>query len=401
MQPDDPELDVNTKPIWDITLKLGEFFLVAFNVFFTEMPWVCCSLNLVVNTAFLLISGVPFTGEWLSCLKATHSPHPISSSNFINKLSSFMLFAGWWSTFCSLMVLGFFSDPPIVACAGTATDRIAVPSCVLAFERSRQQGCTGQPGQPGQGNCNPGVCPAGCTSTPKKDLTPLMMLLVGVMVIALAHLVWYAESTSDRGVAKRRKQNVVKQWMSLQHGNDSAHAVAVKKKDENANKFGGLLLARMRMRYHLFPDHGHAAAAHVKESLGLVKPGRSRGSGSDDSGSDSDSEGTSTKTTYISDVEAFAASDLMEDGFSNRGDQVNWRVSYVCESDKTDVVSGEHVAKFTLHKEGRIGGHLDLLGRRDGRVVRLDGSVLMLAAWADGRVRCRRWKGSGRRRRWK
>ena len=24
MQPDDPELDVNTKPIWDITLKLGE-----------------------------------------------------------------------------------------------------------------------------------------------------------------------------------------------------------------------------------------------------------------------------------------------------------------------------------------------------------------------------------------
>ena len=71
----------------------------------------------------------------------------------------------------------------------------------------------------------------------------------------------------------------------------------------------------------------------------------------------------------------------MEDGFSNRGDQVNWRVSYVCESDKTEVVSGEHVAKFTLHKEGRIGGHLDLLGRRDGRVVRLDESVLLLSAW--------------------
>ena len=49
MQPDDERLDINFKPIWDITLKLGEFCLVFVSVFFSESVWVNTIMNLLIN----------------------------------------------------------------------------------------------------------------------------------------------------------------------------------------------------------------------------------------------------------------------------------------------------------------------------------------------------------------
>ena len=64
MQPDDNQLDVNTKPIWDITLKLGEITLVAFNIFFSSYPLACAFVNLVV-VGYLLALHNGWGPGWL------------------------------------------------------------------------------------------------------------------------------------------------------------------------------------------------------------------------------------------------------------------------------------------------------------------------------------------------
>jgi hypothetical protein len=52
---DDELLDVNTKPIWDITLKLGEITLVAVNIFLSSFPLLCACINLLVVGYLLLV----------------------------------------------------------------------------------------------------------------------------------------------------------------------------------------------------------------------------------------------------------------------------------------------------------------------------------------------------------
>ena len=69
---------------------------------------------------------------------------------------------------------------------------------------------------------------------------------------------------------------------------------------------------------------------------------------------------------YITDTQAFEHTGVSGSGFSK--DRNVWHAAYVCESIDTGVMSAEHVVKFALKKDGSLGGHLDLLGRRDGRV---------------------------------
>jgi hypothetical protein len=71
-----------------------EFFLVMANVFFSTSPVLCCALNLLVNTVFLILHNMPADAGCLKCLKMKHSVYPPSSSKFINHLASFLLCSG-------------------------------------------------------------------------------------------------------------------------------------------------------------------------------------------------------------------------------------------------------------------------------------------------------------------
>jgi hypothetical protein len=72
------------------------------------------------------------------------------------------------------------------------------------------------------------------------------------------------------------------------------------------------------------------------------------------------------QSVYISEDAAFGNTGIFQSGFTKAKNV--WHAAYVCESETTGVTSAEHVVKFNLKKDGRIGGHLDLMGRRDGRV---------------------------------
>jgi hypothetical protein len=230
-------------------------------------------------------------------------------------------------------------EAKIAECEGTAADTITTPSCELAFEAAPSQSADDWLTS----------CPAGCEFKLEDDFVPLICLMVGVMVLVLVHLVAFLVSTSDRYVTKSRKDTVVKQWMSLQQGSSSMHSAAVAKAEDNAEHAARALLAKTHLRYRLFPDHQSAAANHLKKSLQKSAAG-------------SFVRALEKKAVYITEDEAFGPSNVQQSGFSTDGKQ--WYGAYVCESEMTGVISGEHVVKFNIKKDGRLGGHIDLLGKR-------------------------------------
>ena len=93
-------------------------------------------------------------GSLLGKLFATHhSVYPASSSKFINHLASFLLCSGWWSTFCSIIVMS--REASIATCKGKAIDTITTPSCELAFDAAVSKSAE-----------DPKTCPTGCESEP-------------------------------------------------------------------------------------------------------------------------------------------------------------------------------------------------------------------------------------------
>ena len=111
MQPDDEMLDVNTKPIWDITLKIGEIVLVAASIFLSSWPLLCGSINLVVVSALLVLHNgwgpTKYLGDPSGNTQgaSTLAVSPASTSVVINKLSSFLLCCALWTTVCSIVVV--------------------------------------------------------------------------------------------------------------------------------------------------------------------------------------------------------------------------------------------------------------------------------------------------------
>ena len=304
-------------------MSTREFFLVMANVFFSTMPELCCGLNLFVNTIFLILHNVPADASCLKPMKAKHSVYPASSSKLINHLASLMLcsgmphtlfspttllnscqcdfffatsrfissmFAGWWSTFCSIIVLS--REAQIGSCTGKALDPITTPSCQLALENAASRAAD-----------NSKACPAGCKMELEPDLVPFVCLLAGVLGLVLLHLVSYLVSTSDRFVTKALKEKTVKKWMSLHSGTASLHSAAVEKAEENAEHAARVLLARTQLRYRLFPDHASVAANNVKQMLARSAAG-------------SFAKALEKQLPYITEEEAFARTGIFRDGFS-------------------------------------------------------------------------------------
>ncbi len=296
-----------------------EFFLVMANVFFSTQPELCCGLNLFVNTVFLVLHNVPGDVGCLKLLKVKHSVYPASSSKLINHLASLMLcsgmalglspfgttnaitcfncspfvslmFVGWWSTFCSIIVLS--REAQIGSCTGKALDPITTPSCQLALENAASRSAE-----------NTKACPTGCKLELEPDLVPFVCLLAGVLGLVLLHLVAYLVSTSDRYVTKTLKEKTVKKWMSLHSGTASLHSAAIEKAEENAEHAARVLLARTQMRYRLFPDHATEAANNMKKMLARSAAG-------------SFAKALESQLAYITEEDAFARAGIFRDGFS-------------------------------------------------------------------------------------
>eukprot|EP01052_Picozoa_sp_SAG31_P008437 SAG31_NODE_426_length_15814_cov_25.737066_9_plen_1416_part_00 len=195
MQPDDERLDINFKPIWDIILKLGEFCLVFFSVFLSGSIWANSILLLIINLVLVILHCVNF-GKW----QDGRSVSPVSNSNFINKLGTFLLTASLWSIICGMIQISRKPTDP---------------------------------------------------ETDYTDSLPLVLLIIGMMIDFLAVTLWYVLTTTDKFVTRQKRKDVIKTWVSQMKSHDGENVHP----DELAANFAKKLINRGGLRYSLFPDH--------------------------------------------------------------------------------------------------------------------------------------------------